>query len=90
MRISLFALALLLSGCSDSDQLALSDYEKYDVGVWLSPPKGDAVHLGVVRGASACGSVAWNYASAKQYPNDRWGYACCTHRKGSTCYEKIR
>lgn len=80
--------SVFLASCSD--ELSLSDYENYDVGVWFSPPDGaDQVFLGVVRGASACGVAARNYANLKNYQSD-WGYVCCTHRKGSECHEKIR
>lgn len=71
--------------------LSPSRYESFDVGVWITPPTGDAVYLGITRGAAACGRTAWGYAFEKGYgSSDRWSYACCTHRNGSTCYEKIR
>lgn len=70
--------------------LSTSRYESFDVGVWVTPPAGDVVYLGITRGATACGQEAWAYALAKAYGPDRWSYACCTHRNGSTCYEKIR
>lgn len=83
-------IAIGLAGCGD-DSLPLSSYETYDVGVWFNPPGNQPqVNLGVVRGAAACGRTAHQYAALKQYSPNSWGYVCCTHRKGSTCYEKIR
>lgn len=70
--------------------LSTSRYENFDVGVWVTPPEGDAVYLGITRGAEACNSTAWDYARRKGYGRSEWGYVCCTHRNGSTCYEKIR
>ena len=41
--------------------------------------------------ASACGNAAYSYAKSKKLDNsDDWSYICCTIRKGSSCYEKIR
>ena len=91
MLRSVWWLALLSTAVTScSDELSLSDYERYDVGVWFGPPDGaDEVFLGVVHGANACGVAAYRYAASRSYQKN-WGYVCCTHRNGSDCYEKIR
>ena len=91
MRRLLAVLPLaVLAACGDAE-LPLTSYEAHDVTVWLSPPaRQPEVNLGVVRGASACGRMAQQYAASKNYSAGSWGYVCCTHRKGSTCFEKIR
>ena len=89
-KLLIVAIAEIAGRCGD-DTLPLSSYEAYDVGVWFSPPGAQPqVFLGVVRGAAACGRVATQHAVSQQYSSRSWGYVCCTHRKGSTCYEKIR
>lgn len=81
---------LALAGCGD-DSLSLSEYDDVDVNVYFYFPNDREVSLGKVRGASACGDVAYSYAREKNLSrSDRWSYICCTIRKGSQCYEKIR
>ena len=84
------AMLVALAGCGD-DSLPFSEYEKIDVNVYFYFPNDREVYLGKVRGADACGSVAYSYARGKNLNrSDRWSYVCCTIRKGSQCYEKIR
>ena len=87
---SLLIATLAASAVGCSDELSFSDYEKYDVGMWVSPPDGNQVFLGVVQGAAACGAAASNYARNRNYSSSARGYVCCTHRTGSDCHEKIR
>ena len=47
---SLLIATLAASAVGCSDELSFSDYEKYDVGMWVSPPDGNQVFLGVVQG----------------------------------------
>lgn len=94
MRLSgvvlVIGLSLHIASCGDGT-LSISDYESHDVTVWVSAPSGHQYDLGVVRGARACGARAWAFASEKGFSTaQNWGYVCCTHRQGSTCYEKIR
>lgn len=73
--------------------LPLSKYEDVDVNVYFySPsPSEREVFLGSARGASSCGAIAYAFAREKGLNrSDDWSYICCTIRKGSQCYEKIR
>ena len=74
------------------ENLPFSRYDDVDVHVIFSFPKGDqSYNLGQVRGASACGSVARNYAAQHNLSTNRdWSYVCCTIEAGSSCYRKIR
>jgi hypothetical protein len=90
--ISTAVLALSLisfAGCDDS--LSTDDYDDVDVNVYFYFPNDKEVFLGKTRGADSCGSMANSYASRHNLSRgDRWSYICCTIRKGSQCYEKIR
>ena len=89
-RISII-LALALGACSDDGLLPMDRYEKVDVNVELTTPSGENVSLGRVRGAQACGSVAWSYAEAQHFDrSDAWGYVCCTIEGDDQCRHKIR
>jgi hypothetical protein len=78
------------------DELPLSRYEDFTVGVWFTYPgghseQGKTVYLGETKGASMCGAIARAHASSKGLATNRdWGYVCCTHEAGSNCYRKIR
>lgn len=74
----------------DSGLLPLSKYESVDVNVYFYFPDNREVFLGQTHGAAACGNAARQYASSKGAMNSRWSYVCCTIRKDSQCYEKIR
>lgn len=82
---------ITFAGCSDDSPLPLSEYEKYDVTVWVWTPSGHEYATAVVKGARACGAAAHAFAREKGFAGSRdWSYVCCTHRKNSTCHEKIR
>jgi|TARA_B110000238_G_C15931944_1_gene355103 hypothetical protein len=73
------------------ETLPLSRYDDIDVSVYFYYPDETERYLGDVRGASACGDVAYDYASGNGLRNNpRWSYICCTHEDGSDCYRKIR
>lgn len=73
------------------DELPFSRYDDVDVNVYFYFPDDREVYLGEVRGASACGSIAHNYAiQANLNRNHQWSYICCTKEAGSECYRKIR
>lgn len=79
----------LLTACDDG--LDFSQYEKVKVNTYFYFPDNTEVYLGEHKGASACGNAAYSYAKSKKLDNsDDWSYICCTIRKGSSCYEKIR
>jgi len=78
---------------TDSDGLLkLDSYEDRVVDVWFSFPNGSQYMIGTVKGASACGSLAWSYAAEKGEgkTNYDWSYVCCTVEDGSRCKHKIR
>jgi hypothetical protein len=82
--------SLILVGCDDGT-LPLSEYEKVDVNVYFYFPDQKEEYLGKTRGASSCGQMAHSFAARKKLTsNSDWGYICCTIRKGSQCYNKIR
>jgi hypothetical protein len=71
--------------------LPLSSYEDVDVNVYFYFPNDKEVSLGQEHGASACGAAANAYAREKNMSrSDGWSYICCTIRRDSDCYEKIR
>jgi hypothetical protein len=79
------------------ENLPFSRYDDVDVHVIFSfpqrdhPKQGQHYNIGRVRGASACGSVARNYAAQYNLSTNRdWSYVCCTIEAGSSCYRKIR
>lgn len=77
----------------EPESLPLSKYEDVDVNVYFyySPPSEREVYLGTARGASSCGNIAYGFAREKGLSRRaKWSYICCTIRKGSQCYEKIR
>tara|TARA_E500000331_G_C16954829_1_gene582189 strand:- start:18 stop:314 length:297 start_codon:yes stop_codon:yes gene_type:complete len=86
------ALLLGTTACDDSDGLLpLSEYENVDVNVYFYFPNNKEIFLGRTKGASSCGNKSYSYARQKGLGrNDQWSYICCTIRKGSQCYEKIR
>ena len=86
------AVVLGVTACDDSDGLLpLSEYENVDVNVYFYFPNDKEVFLGRTRGASSCGDMSYSYARQKNLGrDDKWSYICCTIRKGSQCYEKIR
>lgn len=47
-------------------------------------------YLGKVTGLDGCGATASSFAAQNQVHGARWGYVCCSIRKGSQCYEKER
>jgi hypothetical protein len=74
-----------------SGSLPLSAYEDVDVNAYFYYPSGAEIYLGRMRGASACGDAAYSFASSKNLNRQSdWSYICCTIRRGSDCYEKIR
>ena len=78
---------------TDSDGLLKLDrYEDKTVDVWFSFPDGSEYMIGTVKGASACGSVAWSFAAekGKGRTDYNWSYVCCTVENGSRCKHKIR
>ena len=77
--VLLAALFSLIGGCSDDGLLPFDEYENVDVEVWFyfEANKKD-YFLGTVRGASACGRVARNYARAKKVEKTKWSYICMT------------
>jgi len=80
---------LFLTACDD--ELDFSQYEKVKVNTYFYFPNDTEVYLGEHKGASACADAAYSYAKSKKLDNsDEWSYICCTIRKGSSCYEKIR
>ena len=91
VRFILLLLVLPLFGCDDDGTLPLSEYEKVDVNVYFYFPNDREVYLGTTRGASSCGRMSHSYAQSKNLESsDNWSYICCTIRKGSDCYNKIR
>jgi len=72
-----------------SGSLPSSKYEDVNVNAYFYYPNNKEVYLGEMKGASACGDAAYSHASEKNVSGD-WSYICCTIRKGSSCYEKIR
>lgn len=76
----------------DGDLLPLSKYESTEMNVYFYYPGNDGreVYLGRVLGASSCGNVADAFAREAGVSSANWGYICCTIRKGSQCYEKVR
>ena len=79
-----------LFGCDDGT-LPLSEYEDVDVNVHFYFPNGNEEYLGSTRGASSCGRMSYSYAQSKDLKSSGdWSYICCTIRKGSQCYNKIR
>lgn len=94
-RVVLATLALGLASCGDScreySDFSCSYLDKATYTVVFSYPKNDRTEtLGTVEGLSACGSVAYSFAESHHMSNASWGYVCCLHAKGSTCYEKHR
>ena len=87
-----FLVLVWVTACDDSDGLLpLSEYENVDVNVYFYFPNNKEIHLGRTRGARSCGNISYSYARQKDLSrNDGWSYICCTIRKGSQCYEKIR
>ncbi len=67
-----------------------TNYE-HDYNVYFYYPNDKEVYLGQVTGLDSCGDEAFGYAHDKNMPrSSRWGYICCSIRKGSSCYEKER
>ena len=89
-KIMLLLIAVPLFGCDDG-MLPLSEYENVDVNVYFYFPNEKEVYLGTTRGASSCGRISHLYAQRENLKrSDKWSYICCTIRKGSQCYDKIR
>lgn len=64
---------------------------EHDYNVYFYYPNDKEVYLGQVTGLGSCGAEAYGYASSKNMSrSSRWGYICCSIRKGSNCYEKER
>jgi len=89
------ALALVMilniSSCGPPDTLPLSKYEDIDVSVYAYDSQDNEYYLGDTTGASSCGDIAHSWAYDKGFrSSNKWGYVCCTHEDGSSCYRKIR
>ena len=73
------------------ETLPFSRYDDIDVSVYFYYPDDTERYLGDVRGASACGDTAYDYAWRNGLrTNSNWTYLCCTHEDGSDCYRTIR
>jgi hypothetical protein len=66
------------------------DNEKASVNVYFYYPHGEEVYLGQVTGISQCQKTASQFALYKSIKKSEWDYICCTVKKGSSCYEKLR
>ena len=87
--------AVTLQGCGDScreySDFSCSYLEKATYTVYFSfPDSNRSLDIGDAVGLDRCGSIAHNYASRHGVRGENWGYICCLHAKGSTCYEKHR
>ena len=94
-RLVIVTAVLLLSACGDRcreySDFSCSYLDKATYTVVFSYPNSDRSEtLATVDGLSACGSVAHSFAESHHMTNANWGYVCCLHAKGSTCYEKHR
>lgn len=66
------------------------DNENVQINVYFYYPNGKEVYLGEVKGVSQCQKTASSFAYIEKQKQSNWDYLCCTIRKGSSCYEKIR
>ena len=87
--MKLFFLFFLFFLISCDDDLDISEYEKIEINTYFLLDK-NKIYLGQHTGTSACGEAANSFAKLKKLKGDEWSYICCTIRKDSDCYEKIR
>lgn len=66
------------------------DKEKIPMNVYFYYPQGEEVYLGRVTGISHCQNIATEFAINKRSEQSNWDYLCCTIKRGSACYEKLR
>lgn len=70
--------------------LPISKYEDVNVNVYFYDSDNKEIYLGEMKGASACQSATYSYARQHNIDSSDWSYICCTIRKDSSCYEKIK
>ena len=56
--------------------------------VYFYYPNGRELHLGVVKGLSACQDSAWAKAQSLRMQNANWSYICCLKTRSSECKSK--
>ena len=87
LRISTFALALLLTSCVEEDLEKAQFNAYFYYPLTTSPSKEE--YLGQVVGISACQNAAGARArSLNMSPSSQWSYICCKKTSQSECETK--
>ena len=78
-------------GYSSYSDFTCAEIQEAEYNVYFFFPDKRDKYLVSVHGLNACGKLAWNYASEKDFARgDGWSYICCMIAKDSQCYEKHR
>ena len=88
--LSLLMIGLLMKPAGAGWWPFSSDNESVYMNVYFYYPNGQEVYLGKVRGISQCQNIASSFAYNEKQGQSNWDYLCCTIKRGSSCYEKIR
>lgn len=89
--ITLFVLIMILIKPAHTGWWPFSeDKEKIPMNVYFYHSHGEEVYLGQVTGISQCQKTASQFAINKGIGQSKWDHLCCTVKKGSSCYEKLR
>ena len=88
--LSLLMIGLIVKPASAGWWPFSSNNENVSMNVYFYYPNGQEVYLGRAKGISQCQNIASSFAQRKKVAQSDWDYLCCTIKKGSSCYEKLR